>query len=94
MSQLRPILYPLIPGVAARPVSNLVSIGGSGPVWSRTPPALRPPRPRTDRPAGHGRADASLERNARLLVGLVVDLSVGALRLTDSMPSIALALLS
>jgi hypothetical protein len=28
-----------------------------------------------------------------LLVGLVVDLSVGALRLTDSMPLIALALL-
>jgi integrase len=28
-------------GVVARPVSNLVSIGGSGPVWSRTPAALR-----------------------------------------------------
>jgi len=31
---------------------------------------------------------------SRLLVGLVVDLGVGALRLTDSMPLIALALLS
>jgi hypothetical protein len=28
-------------GVVARPVSNLVSIGGFGPVRSRTPPALR-----------------------------------------------------
>ena len=28
-------------GVVARPVSNLVSIGGSGPVRSRTPPSLR-----------------------------------------------------
>jgi hypothetical protein len=44
-------------GVAARPVSNSVSIGGSGPVWSRTPlgaPVLRDQgpigRPGTARP--------------------------------------------
>jgi hypothetical protein len=41
-------------GVAARPVSNLVSIGGSGPVRSRTPPALRSSATR-DRSAGRAR---------------------------------------
>jgi hypothetical protein len=44
-----------------RPVSNHMSIWDSGPVLSRTPPALRSPRPGTDRPAGHGKADASLD---------------------------------
>jgi hypothetical protein len=37
---------------------------------------------------------AGVEEDSRLLVGLVVDLRMGALRLTDSMPLIALALLS
>ena len=41
-------------GVVARPVSNLVSIGGPGPVWSRTPPALRSSATR-DRSAGRAR---------------------------------------
>jgi hypothetical protein len=41
-------------GVAARPVSNLVSIGGSGSAWSRTPPALRSSATR-DRSAGRAR---------------------------------------
>jgi hypothetical protein len=39
-------------------VSNLVSIGGSGPVRSRTPLALRSSATRDDRPAGHGKADS------------------------------------
>jgi hypothetical protein len=41
-------------------------------------PVLRDQGP--DRPAGHGKADAGLERNRRLLVGLVVDLSVPGVR--------------
>jgi hypothetical protein len=41
-------------GVAARPVSNLVSIGGSGPVRSRTPAGLRSSATR-DRSAGRAR---------------------------------------
>jgi len=41
-------------GVAVRPVSNLVSIGCSGPVWSRTPAALRSSATR-DRSAGRAR---------------------------------------
>jgi hypothetical protein len=45
-------------GVAARPVSNLVSIRGSGPVWSRTPPALRSSATR-DRSAGRARQGQS-----------------------------------
>jgi hypothetical protein len=45
-------------GVAARPVSNLVSIRGSGPVWSRTPPALRFSATR-DRSAGRARQGQS-----------------------------------
>jgi hypothetical protein len=45
-------------GVAARPVSNLVSIGDPGAICSRTPPALRCSAT-TDRPAGHGKADPS-----------------------------------
>jgi hypothetical protein len=40
--------------VATGPVSNLVSIGGSGPVRSRTPPALRSSATR-DRSAGRAR---------------------------------------
>jgi hypothetical protein len=31
------------------------------PVWSQTPSALGPPRRGTDRPAKHGKADASLD---------------------------------
>jgi hypothetical protein len=46
--------------VAARPVSNPVSIGGSGPVGRGRLRRSGPPRPGTDRPAGHGKADASL----------------------------------
>jgi hypothetical protein len=38
-----------------------------------------PPRPGTDRPAGHGKADAGIERNTRPSVGLVVS-ALGALR--------------
>jgi hypothetical protein len=53
-----------------------------------------PPPQGTDRPAGHGKADEGVMRNSRLLVGLVVVLAVGTLRLTDSMPLMALALLS
>ena len=53
-----------------------------------------PPRPGTDRPAGHGKTDESVVRNSRLLVGRVVDLGGRALRLTDSMPLMALAVLS
>jgi hypothetical protein len=41
-------------GVAARPVSNRVSIGGSGPARSRTPAALRSSATR-DRSAGRAR---------------------------------------
>lgn len=49
--QRHPILYSFIPGVAARPVRNLVSIGGSGPVWSRD--AVRRSRsPRDQGPIG------------------------------------------
>jgi hypothetical protein len=47
--------------MVARPVSNHVSIGESGPVRSRTPfgaPVLRDQGP--DRPAGHGKADTGL----------------------------------
>ena len=40
-----------------------------------------PPRPGTDRPAGHGTADTSTEQRSRLLVGLVVDLSAGGVAL-------------
>jgi hypothetical protein len=65
-----------------------------GPVWSRAPAALRSSATRTDRPAGHGKADEGVVRNSRLLVGLVVDLGGRALRLTDSMPLMALAVLS
>jgi hypothetical protein len=43
----------------ARPVSNLVSIGGSGPVRSRTPPALRSSATR-DQSAGRARQGRSL----------------------------------
>jgi hypothetical protein len=32
-----------------------------GPVRSRTPSRSGPPRPRTDRPAGHGKADPSCD---------------------------------
>ncbi len=46
-------------GVVARPVSNLVSIGGSGPVRSRMPPALRSSATR-DRSAGRVRQGRSL----------------------------------
>jgi hypothetical protein len=52
------------------------------------------PRQGQNPPTGHRKADAGVEWSRRLLVGLVVDLGVGALRLTDSMPLIALALLS
>jgi hypothetical protein len=52
-----------------------------------------PPRPGTDRPAGHGKAEAGVEQKERLLAGLVVDLSAGGVALDDSMPLIALALL-
>ena len=44
--------------------------------------------------AGQGQNGAGVETDRELLVGLVVDLGVGALRLTDSIPLIALALLS
>jgi hypothetical protein len=40
-----------------------------------------PPRPGTDRPAGHGKADAGAEPNRRLRVGLVVDLGGGGVAL-------------
>jgi hypothetical protein len=42
----------------------------------------------------HGKAYEGVVRNSRLLVGLVVDLGGRALRLTDSMPLMALAVLS
>ena len=53
---------------------------------------LRPsglPQPRTDRPVGHGEADAGIERN-RPSVGLVVS-ALGALRSADSMAHVASA---
>ena len=42
-------------------------------------PVLRDQGP--DRPAGHGKDDAGVEQTSRLLVGLVVDLSVGGVAL-------------
>ena len=44
-------------GVAARPVSNLVSIGVPVPSGRGRLRRSGPPRPGTDRPAGHGKAD-------------------------------------
>jgi hypothetical protein len=41
--------------------------------------------------AGHGNADAGVERNRGLLIGLIVYSALGTLRLTDSMPLMALA---
>ena len=49
-------------GVAPRPVSNLVSIGASGPSGRGRLRRSGPPRPGPDRPAGHGKADASLRK--------------------------------
>jgi hypothetical protein len=57
-------------GVAARPVSNLVSIGvpvpsGRGRLWRSGPP-----RPGTDRPAEHGKADESLRDSRTRATGV------------------------
>ena len=46
--------------VAARPVSNLVSIGVPVPSGRGRLRRSGPPRPGTDRPAGHGKADPGL----------------------------------
>jgi hypothetical protein len=48
-------------GVVARPVSNLVSIGVPVPSGRGRLRRSGPPRPGTDRPAGHGKADTSLD---------------------------------
>jgi hypothetical protein len=48
-------------GVVARPVSNLVSIGVPVPSGRGRLRRSGPPRPGTDRPAGHGKADKSLD---------------------------------
>jgi hypothetical protein len=61
----------------------------------RTPPALRSSAtPETDRPAGHGKADAGIEQNSRPLVALVVDLGAGGVALDRLDALIALALVS
>jgi hypothetical protein len=51
-------------------------------------PVLRGQGP--ERPAGHGKADAGIERNSRLLVGLVVDLSteLGQLARPRTVPAV------
>jgi hypothetical protein len=54
-------------GVTAGPVSNHVSIGAPVPSGRGRLRRSGPPRPGTDRPAGHGKADASAERNSELL---------------------------
>jgi hypothetical protein len=66
----------------------------SGPVQWQTPPALPSSETRDDRPAGYGKTDVGMERNARLLVGLVVDLSSGdiALDRLDALDRAGLAL--
>jgi hypothetical protein len=83
--------------VAARPVSNLVSIGGSGPVRSRTPAALRSSATR-DRSAGRARQGrwASSGTAAWLLVGLVVHLCVVGVALDrlDALERARLALIA
>jgi hypothetical protein len=48
-------------GVLARLVSNLVSIGVPVPSGRGRLRRSGPPRPGTDRPAGHGKADVSLD---------------------------------
>jgi hypothetical protein len=48
-------------GVAARPMSKPVSIGVPVPSGRERLRRSGPPRPGTDRPAGHGKADASLD---------------------------------
>ena len=58
---------PVRPGFAARPVSNLVSIGSVRLVADASgAPVLRD---QTDRLAGHGKADPGVEPNSRVLVG-------------------------
>jgi hypothetical protein len=54
-------------GVAARPVSNLVSIGVPVPSGRGRLRRSGPPRPGTDRPAGHGKADAGVSETADYL---------------------------
>jgi hypothetical protein len=59
-------------------------MAGSGPIRSRTPAALRSSatRDRIGRP-GTAKADASVERNGRLLVGMVVDFPNGLPHLVE-----------
>jgi hypothetical protein len=64
-----PTLYRLIPGGHGRSREQSREHRGSGPVWSRTPSALRSSATETDRLAGHGKADPGVESNSRVLVG-------------------------
>jgi hypothetical protein len=70
-------------------------VGVSGPVWSRTPSALRSSatRDRIGRPGTARPMQASSGTAGYLSVWSSIS-ALGALRLTDSMPLMALALLS
>jgi hypothetical protein len=78
-------------GVLARLVSNLVSIGVPVPSGRGRLRRSGPPRPGTDRLAGHGKADQGLERAAGYLSVWSSTSVLAALRLADWMPLMALA---
>jgi hypothetical protein len=67
----------------------------TSPVRSRRLRRSGPPRPGTDRPAGHGKSDAGVEPNSRLVVGLVVDLGIWSVALDrlDAVDRAGLALI-